>query len=58
MPTSFELAHREDVLGTVTTVDRLIVHGHLQAFWFKDGLAFFLNRQGVRIGRDFGRYVL
>jgi hypothetical protein len=57
MPTSFEIAHRADILGTLTTVDRLIVHGHLQGFWFRDDLAHFLDRQGVRIVRDFGRYV-
>jgi hypothetical protein len=30
MPSGFELAHSELLRGTLTTVDRLIIHGHLR----------------------------
>lgn len=58
MSTSFEQVHAQQIVGTLTTVNRLIVHGHLQSFWFRGlGLARFLDRQGLHIGRDFGGYV-
>jgi len=58
MSTSFEPVHGKQVVGSLTTVDRLIVHGHLQSFWFRGlGLARFLDRQGLSISRDFGSYV-
>jgi hypothetical protein len=43
--------------GTLTTVDRLIVHGHLSRLWFPNHMAYFLDRLGVHIARDFGRFV-
>jgi len=58
MPTSFEQVHAKQVIGTLTTVDRLIVRGHLRSFWVQGlGLARFMDRQGLRIARDFGGYV-
>jgi hypothetical protein len=57
MVTAFEQVHRNDIAGTLTTVDRLIVHGYLRHFWYSGGLLSFLLRQGLHIGRDFGRYV-
>jgi hypothetical protein len=57
MGSGFEDVHRQQIVGTLTTVDRLIVHGHLRAFWHAGGFASFLLRQGVSIFNDFGRYV-
>jgi len=34
MPSGFEHAHQERLRGTLTTIDRLIVHGHLSRLWF------------------------
>jgi hypothetical protein len=45
----FERAHEEQVLGTLTCVDRLIVHGHLRLFWAPGALLRFLETQGLRI---------
>jgi hypothetical protein len=58
MSVSFEQVHAQQIVGTLTTVDRLIVRGHLQSFWFRGlGLARFLERQGLNVVRDFGGYV-
>ena len=57
MSSSFEQAHSDQVVGSLTTVDRLIVHGHLRWLWQQGGFAAFLLRQGLNIGRDFARYV-
>jgi hypothetical protein len=57
MFTAFEQVHKKEIAGTLTTVDRLIVHGHLRRFWHRGGFLSFLFRQGLNIGRDFGRYV-
>ncbi len=57
MPSGFERAHREQLRGTLTTVDRLIIHGHLSRLWFPNHMAYFLDRLGVHIVRDFGRFV-
>jgi hypothetical protein len=57
METRFERALGGQVVGRLTTVDRLIIHGHLRHFWYRAGMAEFLDRQGLRIQRDFGRYV-
>jgi hypothetical protein len=57
MASRFELAHRGDLLGSLTTVDRLIVHGHLSRLWYADHMAYLLDRLGVHILRDFGRFV-
>jgi len=59
MPTTnFESIYRDQIQGSLTTVDRLIVHGHLRAFWIGGGggLAGFLLRQGVTL-KGFGDYV-
>jgi hypothetical protein len=56
MQTTFEKAHQDQILGTLTTVDRLIVRGHLMAFWYDRAFRNFLHRQGVRMA-DFGPYV-
>src|SRR5574341_1387231 len=53
----FEVAHRDQLQGVLTCVDRLIVHGHLSRLWFPNHMAYFLNRLGVQITRDFGRFV-
>jgi hypothetical protein len=57
MPSGFERAHREQLRGTLTTVDRLIVHGHLSRLWFPNHMAYFLDRLGVHIVRDFGQFM-
>lgn len=57
MPSGFERAHRQDLLGTLTTVDRLIIHGHLSRLWFPNHMAYLLDRLGVHIVRDFGHFV-
>jgi hypothetical protein len=57
MTTAFQANYPEQVIGTLTTVDRLIIHGHLQCFWYRGGFVSFLLRQGVHINRDFKRYV-
>jgi hypothetical protein len=57
MPTRFERAHQGELQGTLTTVDRLIIHGHLQRLWFPHHMAYFLDRLGVHIARDFGAFV-
>lgn len=56
MEAAFERAHGEAVVGTLTGLDRLIIHGHLRHFWYRVGFESFLRRQGLRI-RDFGGYV-
>lgn len=57
MASAFERVHGEQLLGTLTTVDRLIVHGHLSRLWFPNHMAYFLDRLGVHIARDFGQFV-
>lgn len=57
MATTFEAAHSSDILGTITTVDRLIIHGHMRAFWCHGAFARFLIRQGVHIMKGFAHYV-
>ena len=57
MASAFEVAHRNELQGSLTTVDRLIVHGHLSRLWFPNHMAYFLNRLGVHIACDFGRFV-
>jgi len=57
MASGFEREHRENLQGTLTMVDRLIVHGHLSRLWFPNHMAYFLDRLGVHITRDFGRFV-
>jgi hypothetical protein len=57
MASGFEREHRERLQGTLTMVDRLIIHGHLSRLWFPNHMAYFLDRLGVHIARDFGRFV-
>jgi hypothetical protein len=57
MASAFEDAHGEQLQGALTTVDRLIVHGHLSRLWFPNHMAYFLDRLGVHIARDFGQFV-
>lgn len=57
MPSEFERVHADQLCGTLTTVDRLIVHGHLSRLWFPNHMAYFLDRLGVHITRDFGSFV-
>jgi hypothetical protein len=57
MPSGFEVAHRDHLLGSLTTVDRLIIHGHLRQLWFADHMAYLLDRLGVHIVRDFGQFM-
>jgi hypothetical protein len=39
MPSRFEVAHRDQLLGSLIMVDRLIVHGHLSRLWFPNHMA-------------------
>jgi hypothetical protein len=45
----FEGQHEGDLLGSLTCVDRLIIHGHLRQFWIPGAFALFLARQGLGI---------
>lgn len=56
METTFESMYRDRIEGKLTTADRLIIHGHLQAFWHEGAFCAFLRRQGFSTG-EFGRYV-
>jgi hypothetical protein len=56
METTFESMYRNRIEGKLTAIDRLIIHGHLQAFWHEGAFATFLRRQGFSPG-EFGRYV-
>jgi hypothetical protein len=56
MPSRFERVHSEQLRGALTCVDRLIIHGHLRQLWFEGHMAYFLNRLGVHIVRDFGHF--
>src|SRR5262245_52621082 len=57
MASGFERVHAGGLLGTLTTVDRLIIHGHLSRLWFPNHMAYLLDRLGVHIMRDFGRFM-
>jgi hypothetical protein len=48
--------HRDDVLGTLSTFDRLIFKGHLTGLFPAGAFARFLSCQGVLL-KDFGAYV-
>src|SRR5438093_4331244 len=56
MASTFESAHAASIEGSLTTVDRLIVHGHIISFFKPQGFPAFLLRQGIRPS-DFGAYV-
>jgi hypothetical protein len=57
MASRFERLHQDQLQGTLTTVDRLIIHGHLSRLRFPNHMAYLLDRLGVHIVRDFGRFV-
>jgi hypothetical protein len=57
MASRFERLHQDLLKGTLTTVDRLIIHGHLSRLWFPNHMAYLLDRLGVQIVRDFGRFM-
>jgi hypothetical protein len=57
MPSGFERAHHQDLIGSLTTVDRLIIRGHLSQLWYPNHMAYLLDRLGVQIARDFGQFV-
>jgi hypothetical protein len=56
MRSAFEEAHADQIAGCLTTVDRLIIHGHLTMQWRSGAFPTFLLRQEIRF-KDFGRYV-
>ena len=53
---SFLKIHEKDVLGTLSTFDRLIFKGHLTGFFPRGAFSCFLSRQGVLL-KDFKGYV-
>ena len=57
MVSGFERVHAGRLTGTLTMVDRLIIHGHLSRLWFPNHMAYLLDRLGVHIMRDFGRFM-
>ena len=57
MPSGFERAQREELHSSLTTVDRLIIDGYLSRLWFQNHMAYLLDRLGVHIVRDLGRFV-
>jgi len=52
---AFEIVHQDRVVGKLCCFDRLIVKGHLTAFYPPGGLKRFLDRQGVLL-KNFGLY--
>ena len=57
MSSRFEVAHRDQLRGSLTVVDRLIIHGHLSRLWFANHMGYLLDRLGVHIARDFGCFM-
>src|SRR5262245_12498950 len=55
MASTFETTHAGEIFGTLTTVDRLIVHGHIRRFWYGGGMGLLLGLLKIRL-RDFGRF--
>ncbi len=53
--TSFESMHQENILGKLTTVDRMMFNGYLNFLFFPGYFKYFLCEQGVLL-KDFGRY--
>jgi len=53
---SFLKIHDHDVIGTLSTFDRLIFKGHLTSFFPQGAFSRFLSRQGVLL-KDFKGYV-
>ncbi len=56
MKTAFERVHEGDIVGSLTTIDRMIVRGHLRSLYFDGMIGAFLKRQGVEVA-GFGKYV-
>ena len=56
MASVFEEAHDGQLYGSLTTADRLIIHGHLRSF-YAFGLETFLIRQGIHINKGYKGYV-
>ncbi|MHC4180125.1 MAG: hypothetical protein ACYSWU_21685 [Planctomycetota bacterium] len=54
--TEFESIHQDDILGRVSTFDRLILKGHLQGLFPEGAFSRFLWRQGVPL-KEFKKYV-
>ena len=54
--TTFESIHQDEILGSLTTFDRMIFRGYLTGFFPTGAFQHFLNRQGVLL-KDFGRFV-
>src|SRR5262245_64168057 len=56
MKTAFEQVHEAAIVGSVTTVDRMIVRGHIRSLYFDGVIGGFLKQQGVQVS-GFGKYV-
>jgi hypothetical protein len=54
--TTFESMYQDDIVGKLTTVDRLIFNGYFMSFFWPGYFKRFLCRQDVLL-KDFGRYV-
>jgi hypothetical protein len=54
--TTFESVHQDEILGSLTTFDRMIFRGYLTGFFPDGAFQRFLNRRGVLL-KDFGRFV-
>jgi hypothetical protein len=57
MASGFEVAHRQHLIGSLTTIDRLIIKGHLSRLWYPGHMAYLLDRLGVHIMGGFGRFM-
>ena len=53
---AFFETHQDDIVGVLTTFDRIIFKGHLTSFFPRGAFARFLWRQGVLL-KDFKPYV-
>ena len=56
MTTSFELAHEDQISGTLTFSDRMIFKGHLTKLYHPGAMKAFCDRSGILL-KDFGNYV-
>ena len=54
--TTFESVHEDQILGSLTTFDRVIFKGYLTGLFPNGAFKRFLDRQGVVL-KDFGSYV-
>lgn len=53
---TFVSIHQDEIIGTLSTFDRMIIKGHLTGFYPKGAFKRFLGKQGVLL-KDFGTYV-